>query len=267
MTSVTFEMGEEETEKHVCCDCKKTKKRHKIAGLFRLRRIEKVEEEEVKENGEVTTVEKKESTEEEAAAGRGIAKRASTLFWKVKRGEVDVSEKTTEQGTEEEELSGKESLKTEEKTAGFFWNIKREASVAEKAAKPASEEELNEDLKTIDMATEVIKDTKKNVLGNKYVWEQVFMMCTMENGWKNDYDVQVGSVSCSSSGIGTASSRQSSHRSRGRAPLEISAQVFTEIIVKVLDYEGVLLLVHPFFLNKRNFGFFCKPMFSLTSAL
>ena len=169
-------MGEEEAEKHVCCECsKKTKKRHKIVEFLRFRRKGEVEEE-VKENVEATTVEK-ESTKE--AAGGDIVKRAekkgSSFFWNMKRESADVSaEKTTEQATKE--LNGKTSLKmaeekteektskTEEKTAtSFFWNTKREPAgvSSEKSTKQRTEEELNEDTKTIDLATEVIKKLKK----------------------------------------------------------------------------------------------------------
>ena len=152
-------------EKHVCCDCKKTKKRHKLVDLFRFGRKGKVEEDgeedgeakgEVKENGELTAGEKV-SGESTDAATSDIVKteeKGSSFFWTTKREGVS-AEKTTKQATEEE--LNKANVKTEEKTGGFFWNTKRETDLSEKTAKQATEEEeLNEDTKTVDLATEVI---------------------------------------------------------------------------------------------------------------
>ena len=122
-------MGEE-VEKHVCCDCKKTKKRHKLADFFRFKRKGEVvgEEEEVKENVEA---------------------------------EVGVFGESTD-------AAGSNIVRTKEKTSGFFWNMKREADTSEKKIKreadvsekttkqTTTEEELREDTKTNDLAAEVV---------------------------------------------------------------------------------------------------------------
>ena len=115
---------------------------------------------EVKENGEVPAGEKV-SGESTDAAGSDIVKtveKGSSFFWNTKREDVS-SEKTTKQATEEELNDTqwrKASMKTEEKTASFFWNTKKETEVSEKTAK---QEELNEDTKTVDLATEVLNHT------------------------------------------------------------------------------------------------------------
>ena len=135
-------------EKHVCCDCKsKTKKRHKLVDFFRFRKNKKVQEEEegreeVKENGEVTTGE-----EVSGESGDAIA------------------------------ASGGNNVKTEEKTAAgnFFWNsLKRDADSvsAEKTAKQPTEEELNEETKTTDLATEVM-------ILNMEIWKPANMSFNM----------------------------------------------------------------------------------------
>ena len=123
-------MGEE-AEKHVCCDCKKAKKRHKLVDFFRFKR-----------KGEV-----------------------------VGDGEGDVKENVeAEVGVfgESTDAAGSNIVKTEEKTSGFFWNmkkeadtsekkLKREADVSEKTTKQATTEEvLREDTKTNDLAAEVM---------------------------------------------------------------------------------------------------------------
>ena len=75
-------------------------------------------------------------------------------------GEVTTGEKVT--GESSDAAAGSNIVKTEEKAAAaasFFWNsMKREADnlSAEKTTKQAREEELNEDTKTIDLATEVM---------------------------------------------------------------------------------------------------------------
>ena len=123
-------MGEE-AEKHVCCDCKKAKKRHKLVDFFRFKRkgeVVKDEEGDLKENVEA---------------------------------EVRVSGESTD-------AAANNIVKTEEKTSGFFWNmkretdmsekkIKREADVSEKTTKQTTtEEELRDDTKTNDLAAEVM---------------------------------------------------------------------------------------------------------------
>ena len=106
-------------EKHVCCDCKKTKKRHKLVDFFRFKR-----KGEVGEDGEVK--------EEIKETGEG------------KTGESS-------------DAAGSNIVKTQEKTSGFFWNMKREADVSEKPTKQAATaEELREDTKTSDLAAEVV---------------------------------------------------------------------------------------------------------------
>ena len=120
-------MGEE-AEKHVCCDCKKAKKRHKLVDFFRFKRKGEVgdEERDVKENAEA---------------------------------EVRVS------SGESTDAAGSNIVKAEEKTSGFFWNmkreaekkLKREADVSEKTTKQTTtEEELKDDIKTNDLAAEVM---------------------------------------------------------------------------------------------------------------
>ena len=157
-------------EKHVCCDCKKTKKRHKLVDLFRFGRkgkVKEVEEEgeedgEGKENGELRAGEKVSGESTDAATSDSVKteEKGSSFFWTTKREGVS-AEKTTKQATEEE--LNKANVKTEEKTGGFFWNTKRETDLSEKTAKQATEEEeLNEDTKTVDLATEVIIYRKYN---------------------------------------------------------------------------------------------------------
>ena len=108
-----------EVENHVCCDCK-TKKKPRLVDFFRFKRKGKVGGE---TGGGVEEV-VKENGEEIVGGQKGDAV-------------SDISK------TEEKESSG-----------GFFWNLKREVNTG-KEGKQTSEEDLKDETKTSELATEV----------------------------------------------------------------------------------------------------------------
>ena len=107
-----------EVENHVCCDCK-TKKKPRLVDFFRFKRKGKV-------GGET---------------GGGVAEVVK------ENGEDIVDQK----GDAVSDIS-----KTEEKEASgvFFWNLKREVNSG-KEGKQTSEEDLKDETKTSELATEV----------------------------------------------------------------------------------------------------------------
>ena len=108
-----------EVENHVCCDCK-TKKKPRLVDFFRFKRKGKVGG----ETGDLVEEVVKENGEEIVGGQKGDAV-------------SDISK------TEEKEASG-----------GFFWNLKREVNTG-KEGKQTSEEDLKDETKTSELATEV----------------------------------------------------------------------------------------------------------------
>ena len=108
-----------EVENHVCCDCK-TKKKPRLVDFFRFKRKGKVGG----ETGDGVEEVVKENGEEIVGGQKGDA--VSDIL-----------------KTEEKESSG-----------GFFWNLKREVNSG-KEGKQTSEEDLKDETKTSELATEV----------------------------------------------------------------------------------------------------------------
>ena len=123
-----------EVENHVCCDCK-TKKKPRLVDFFRFKRKGKVG----RGTGDGVEEVVKENGEEIVGGQKGDAV-------------SDISK------TEEKESSG-----------GFFWNLKREVNTG-KEGKQTSEEDLKDETKTSELATEVKIWIRNQNRGNVEQW-------------------------------------------------------------------------------------------------